>query len=399
MPAPRGRDLELTRRRLTDWLAAQLPQADSLRLSELTGPGATGFSSDTLMFDLDYREGGREVHRALVARIQPTGFQVFPEYDLGLQFGVQQALAPTGVPTARMLWREEDAGVLDAPFSVMEHVEGRVPNDTPPYHMGGWITEIQPEERASIWWSGLEVLARIHRLDWQALGLGFLGPQGREAPAQRGAAERRSEGQGREAPAQRAEGERSSEGRGASLLERHLDYYSAFLAWAWDDKPHPTCTPALEWLYQNRPRDPEPVALCWGDARIGNMIFRDHRCVAVLDWEMARLGSPEEDLAWWIFLDRHHSEGVGVPRLAGFPSREETVARYEEWSGHRVRHLDYYERFAAMRFSVIMARLAKQMQAYGVLPPDSDFGVTNPCSRLLTILLDLPDPASPERAP
>ncbi len=381
MPAPRGRDLELTRRRLTNWLAAQLPQADSLRLSELTGPGATGFSSDTLMFDLDYREGGREVHRALVARIQPTGFQVFPEYDLGLQFGVQQALAPTGVPTARMLWREEDAGVLDAPFYVMERIEGRIPNDNPPYHMGGWITEIQPEERASIWWSGLEVLARIHRLDWQALGLGFLGPQGRESPAQR------------------AEGPRSSEERGASPLERHLDYYRAFLAWAWDDKPHPTCTPALEWLYQNRPRDPEPVALCWGDARIGNMVFRDHRCVAVLDWEMARLGSPEEDLAWWIFLDRHHSEGVGVPRLAGFPSREETVARYEEWSGHRVRHLDYYERFAAMRFSVIMARLAKQMQAYGVLPRDSDFGVTNPCSRLLTVLLDLPDPASPERPP
>ena len=383
MPAPRGRDLELTRRRLTDWLAARLPQADSLRLSEFTGPGATGFSSDTLMFDLDTREGGREVHRALVARIQPTGFQVFPEYDLGLQFGIQQALAPTDIPTARMLWREEEAGVLDAPFYVMERVEGRIPNDNPPYHMGGWITEIQPEERASIWWSGLEVLARIHRLDWQTLGLGFLAePQ-----------------QGREAPAQRAEGERSSEGRGASPLERHLDYYSAFLAWAWDDKPHPTCTPALEWLYQNRPRDPEPVALCWGDARIGNMVFRDHRCVAVLDWEMARLGSPEEDLAWWVFLDRHHSEGVGVPRLAGFPSREETIARYEEWSGHRVRHLDYYERFAAMRFSVIMARLAKQMQATGVLPPDSDFGVTNPCSRLLSVLLDLPDPSSPDRAP
>ena len=67
--------------------------------------------------------------------------------------------------------------------------------------------------------------------------------------------------------------------------------------------------------------------------------------------------------------------------------------------GPRVRHLDYYERFAAMRFAVIMARLSKQMQAYGVLPPDSDFGVTNPCSRLLTLLLDLPDPASPERAP
>jgi aminoglycoside phosphotransferase (APT) family kinase protein len=389
MPAPRGRDLELTRRRLADWLAAQLPEAEGLRLSELSGPGATGFSSDTLMFDLDYREDDRVVHRPLVVRIQPTGFQVFPEYDLGLQFGIQQALAPTDVPTARMLWREEEAGVLDAPFYVMERVEGSIPNDNPPYHMGGWVTEIRPEERASIWWSGLEVLARIHRLDWRALGLDFLEPE----------AERSSEPQGREAPAQRGEAERSSERPDGTQLERHLDYYSSFLAWAWDEKPHPTCTPALEWLYQNRPRDPEPVTLCWGDARIGNMVFRDYRCVAVLDWEIARLGSPEEDLAWWLFLDRHHSEGVGVPRLAGFPSREETIARYEKWSGHRVRHLDYYERFAAMRFSVIMARLSKQMQAHGVLPPDSDFGVTNPCSRLLSLLLDSPDPVSPERAP
>jgi aminoglycoside phosphotransferase (APT) family kinase protein len=383
LPAPRGRDLELTRRRLTEWFADRLPEADGVRLSELTGPGATGFSSDTLMFDLDYSERGREVHRPLVARIQPTGFQVFPEYDLGLQFEVQRALEPTDVPTARMLWREEEAGVLDAPFYVMERVDGCIPTDNPPYHMGGWVTGIQPEERASMWWTGLEVLARIHRLDWQALGLDFLD----------------AEGQGREAPAERGAAERSSDRRDVTPLERHLDYYSAFLAWAWDDEPHPTCTPALEWLYQNRPRDPEPVALCWGDARIGNMVFQDHCCVAALDWEMARLGSPEEDLAWWLFLDRHHSEGVGVPRLPGFPTREETVARYEEWSGHRVRHLAYYERFAAMRFSVIMARLSRQMQAHGVLPPDSDFGVTNPCSRLLTVLLDLPDPASPERAP
>ena len=370
MPAPRGRDLELTRRRLTDWFSARLPEAESIRVSALTGPGATGFSSDTLMFDLDTRERGREVHRPLVVRIQPTGFQVFPEYDMGRQFGIQQALAPTAVPTARMHWSEEDAAVLGAPFYVMERVEGRIPSDNPPYHMGGWMTEIQPEERASIWWSGLEVLARIHGLDWEALGLGHL--------ARPGGAERSAEGPG----------------RGASPLERHLDDYSAFLAWAWDGKPHTTCTPALEWLYQNRPQEPERLVLCWGDARIGNMIFRDNRCVAVLDWEIATLGSPEEDLAWWLYLDRHHSEGVGVPQLPGFPSREETVARYEEWSGHRVRHLDYYERFAALRFSVIMARLARQMQAYGLLPADSDFGVTNPCSRLLARLLDLPDPVA-----
>ncbi len=360
MPAPRGRDLELTRKRLAEWFGGKLPHARDIRVGELSGPGTTGFSNDTLMFDLEWREGNAQRRQPLVARIKPTGFQVFPEYDLGRQFRVQQVLGGTDVPVARMYWQEDDESTLGAPFYVMERIAGQIPTDNPPYHAGGWVTEIAPEDRAALWWSGLEVLARIHRLDWRALGFDFLG-----------------------------EG-----GDAAKLLERHLDYYESYLAWALDGASHPTCTPALAWLRKNRPAGEQPVVLCWGDARIGNMIFRDSRCVAVLDWEMAQLGSPEEDLAWWLYLDRHHSEGIGAPRLPGFPSREETVARYQEWTGSEVRHLDYYERFAALRFSVIMARLARQMKAYGVIPPDSDFESTNPCSRLMAQLLGLPDPGT-----
>src|SRR5690606_8522169 len=98
-----------------------------------------------------------------------------------------------------------------------------------------------------------------------------------------------------------------------------------------------------------------------GDARIGNMIFRDRRCVAVLDWEMATLGPPEMDLGWFLLLDRHHSEGIGVPRLAGLPGPAETVARYEERLGRRVAHLAFWELFAAWRFAVILRRVAQQM--------------------------------------
>ncbi len=361
MPAPRGRDLEVTRQRLSDWFAARLPDADSIRISDLKGPGNTGFSNDTLMFDLAVREAGRERTEPLVVRIQPIGFQIFPEYDLSRQFKIQQMLGDSDVPVARMYWQEEDPGILDAPFYVMERIEGRIPTDNPPYHAGGWVTEIEPEERAAIWWSGVETMTRIHRLDWSARGFGFL-----------------------------AEPE-----RGTTPLEQHLDYYERYLAWTWDEKPHPTCTPALEWLHRNRPSETEPVVLSWGDSRVGNMIFHENRCAAVLDWEMARLGSPEEDLAWWIFIDRHHSEGIGTERLPGFPGRDETVARYEEWTGHRVRHLDYYERFAAMRFAVIMIRVAQQMKFYEVLPADVEFEITNPCSRLLARLMDLPDPAAP----
>jgi aminoglycoside phosphotransferase (APT) family kinase protein len=261
-----------------------------------------------------------------------------------------------------MFWEESDPSVLGAPFYVMQRVEGRIPTDNPPYHVGGWMTEIQPVQRAALWWSGLDVLARIHRLDWKGLGLAFL--------------------------------ERS--GPGATPLDRELAYYERYLDWAWKPErgPHPVCAPALEWLKARRPREPEPTVLCWGDARIGNMIFRDFRCAAVLDWEMAVLASPEMDLAWWLFLDHHHSAGLGAPRLPGFPEREESLARYEALTGHRPRHLDYYERFAAFRFSVIMIRLAQQMMEYGALPADSAFEVDNIPSRLLAGMLDLPSPGS-----
>ena len=49
------------------------------------------------------------------------------------------------------------------------------------------------------------------------------------------------------------------------------------------------------------------------------MVFQDAGCAAVLDWEMVTVASPALDLAWWIFIDRHHSEGCETPRLAGFP--------------------------------------------------------------------------------
>jgi aminoglycoside phosphotransferase (APT) family kinase protein len=357
MPTP-VRDLTLTRQRLATWLATQLPQAENLRLSELTGPSNTGFSNDTLMLDLHHEEHGQARHESLVVRIKPTGFQVFPEYDLRRQYRVMQLLASTDVPVPELRWFEVDETVLGAPFYVMTRIDGQVPTDNPPYHVGGWVTEIAPQDRATIWWSGLEVLARIHRLDWRALGFGSVLAASEADP-----------------------------------LARQLDEYERFLAWAARGKPQPVSEAALDWLRDHRPRGPEPLALCWGDARIGNMIFRDYRCVAVLDWEMATLANPEQDLAWWLFLDRHHSEGLDAPRLPGFPSRGDTVARYQELTGHRLRHLDYYEVFAGFRFAVIMIRVTQQMIRQGLLPPDSDFESNNLVTRLLVKMLDLPAPA------
>jgi len=354
----RGRDLAKTRASFAAWLARALPDAHDLTVSELTPPGATGFSNDTLFFELGQRGAAGPARESLVLRIQPTENQVFPDYDLGKQIRCLQLLAKTPVPVARVRWFEPDASVLGAPFYVMERVEGRIPSDNPPYHVGGWLAEAPERERTALWWSAVETLAAIHRLDWRAAGFGFLeDPDDARSP-----------------------------------LAVQLDQYRRYFAWAARGRPHPTCEDALAWLEANAPRG-EPTALQWGDARIGNMIFQEGRCVAVLDWEMVTLGSPEADLAWFLFLDRHHCEGVGAPRLAGFPGREETVARYAEQTGHAPAHLHYYEVFAAFRFSVIMMRLAQQFVALGLIPKDSTFETDNIPSRMLAKLLELPAPS------
>ena len=80
MPPPR-RDLDKTRALLEDWFRARHPAASEVRVGPLSGPAATGFSSDTLLFDLTLVAGGvRSVH-ALVCRAEPSGFGVFPRYE------------------------------------------------------------------------------------------------------------------------------------------------------------------------------------------------------------------------------------------------------------------------------------------------------------------------------
>jgi aminoglycoside phosphotransferase (APT) family kinase protein len=360
MPTPWQRDLAADRERLGRWLAARLPGAEGLRLGELRAPQSSGFSNDTLLFEAGYESGGRAHSEALVARIQPTGFQIFPSYDMALQFRTLELLAKTEVPVPRARWLEtSDASVLGAPFYLMGQVPGRVPPDNPPYHVSGWVAEIPPEERAALWWGGISCMAKIHRLDWRAAGFAFL-----DRPE-----------------------------RGATALDQQLAYYADYLAWAADGRAQPTVEAAFTWLREQRPAD-EPTVLSWGDARIGNILFDGVRPAAVLDWEMVGIGSPEMDLAWQIFLDRHHSEGIGQPRLAGFPTYEETVERYQALTGFEVRHLHYYQVFAGFRFGVIMLRIAQQLLAYGLLdePAARAFERDNTVTRLLAKLLDLPAP-------
>ncbi|MCG8591032.1 MAG: phosphotransferase family protein [Proteobacteria bacterium] len=335
MPGPKDRDLAQTQAQLEAWLAPRLEAEGPVRIEGLQGPSETGFSSDTLLFDAHYRRAGREACEPLVARLKPSGFTVFQHYDVEIQYRVMDALADTPVPVPRMRWFEASAGPLGAPFYVMDRVAGRVPSDSPPMHTGGWVYDLSPEDQAALWWNGLDALAAVHRLDWRALGFQFL-----DHPE-----------------------------AGDGFLQQQLNEYDAFLDWGLDRSRYPLLERAFAYLREAAPEN-QPDGVCWGDARLGNQIFDGLKCVAVLDWEMVRLGNPVDDLAWWLAIDRCFYEGIGIDRLPGFPEKAATVARWEERTGREAAHLEYYEVLALFRFSAIMARVGLQMKHYGILPAD-----------------------------
>jgi aminoglycoside phosphotransferase (APT) family kinase protein len=353
----RQRDLDEVRRALAAWLRRQLPAASGLEVSALRAPKA-GVSNETFLFEIDYRLGGATRHEKLVARLEPRDFLVFPEYDLGRQYEVMACLADSPVPVPAVRWLERDPASLGGAFYVMDAVEGEVPSEVPSYHVYGWVHDAPVERRTRVWWNGLETLARIHALDWRGLGLGFLG----EPASPRDA------------------------------IDRQLAYWDRYLALVRSEGPaQPTLDAALAWLQANA-YTPRRVALCWGDSRLPNMMFRDDRVAAVLDWEMAFLGDPEADLAWWCFLDWANNEGYGGPHLEGIPGPAETLARYAELSGHPVEQAHWNEVFAAFRYGVILGRVAIRMREIGASLPADDWESNNVCTQALARLLDLPPP-------
>ena len=354
MPQPLERDLQDTQKRLERWLEARLPAATDLRIEKLRGPSDTGFSSDTLMFDLSRTEAGREVREPLVARLEPSSaFPIFPSYDVALQFEIMRAMGESGVPVPVMRWLERDPGPLGQPFYVMDHVEGRVPTDRPPYHQGGWVFELSPGDRTALWWNGLEAMCQVHLLDPEDATFDCL----------------------------------PRPGAGERPIDSQLRYYDDFMSWGMERAELPLLEQSLAWLRANAPAD-EPTGICWGDSRLANQIFDGLRCIAVIDWEMVFRGNPEADLGWWIAMDRCFSEGIGLERVPGLPGRDETAARWEERTGRRAANLAYYELFAVFRFSVIMARIGGQMKYYELVPPDHDFAQTNLGSVVLARMLD-----------
>jgi aminoglycoside phosphotransferase (APT) family kinase protein len=346
---------------LTRWLATRLADGASPSVSNVETPASNGFSNETILCSASWKESGTTVERPLVVRVAPTRHTLFLDADFSVQYRVMSALhgAGSGVPLPKLGWYEEDPQWFGVPFFTMDKVEGKVPTDGPPYTIEGWVVDATPQEQERMWWSGLEAMAKVHRTDWRRHGLDWLGnPSGTDHG-----------------------------------IGHQLDYYRRFLDSTAKGRPQPVAEATWEWLLAHRPEERGDVVLCWGDSRIGNIIWDDFRPAAVLDWEIATLGQPELDLGWWLYFDRQFSEGIGQPRPPGFPSHEDTAARYSELIGRPMNDLFYYQVFSGFRFAVIMCRLADLLTESGFVPEGSDLATNNLATQFLATLLELPPPA------
>lgn len=322
-PTPLLDDTETTRKKLENWLSEF--RGTPVAIPRLEIPEATGMSNVTLLFDVEWNENGEQRSEPLVARLQPEIERpVFPNYDLSLQYEVMDAVGRSSdIPVPQLRGLETDKSLLGVQFYFMKRTDGLIPTDMPPYNMDGWMMhQTSHAQRKSLWHCAVDTMASFHRLDYQAMGFGKLHEEGK------------------------------------TPLQQQLSYWEGYLEWALEGAGHEICSAALRWLQENQPPQ-EPTVLCWGDARLGNIIFKESldEVAAVLDWEMAVLGNPVQDLAWFNYMDSTFAEGLGMPRLEGLPSYEDTIARWESASGYSAASYNYYLIFAAMRYGLILSRI------------------------------------------
>jgi len=347
MSIPSQRDALTLQTVMRDWLSARMPDATHIDLPPVRAAEG-GSSSETLFIDPIVTRGGETRQHHWVLRIQATGHQVYQDPSVERQFRVMEMVARQGgVPVPAVLWFEGDAGLLGAPFFVMDRVEGAVPHER--YHSQGVLFDATPAERRAMWLSGIRAMAAIHAIDpahAAFLGRPELGPTG---------------------------------------LDQEIAAWDGYLSWA-DVPAHPVLVRARQWLTDHAPAH-RPTGVAWGDARLGNMIFRDGQCVAVLDWETASLGGAETDLGWWLYYDWWITEGTGVQRLEGIGGREETIRAWEDAAGRHAEAMDWHEMFGTYRFAIISERAIALAVAAG-----AQLGVTggdsNPAVARLRQLLE-----------
>jgi aminoglycoside phosphotransferase (APT) family kinase protein len=245
------------------------------------------------------------------------------------------------VRIARPVLRCTDPEVFEAPFYVMERIDGAPVRSSVP---AGWA--------AAPWTHGqaldelIDALVSIHDVDWRACGLSDLAHPG-------------------------------------PYLARQVARWLAQLD-SYGGRDLPSARQIGDWLEERRPAE-QALALCHGDYKLDNVLFAPSappRLLAVVDWEMASIGDPLIDLAWALIF-HPGPEGtmpLGVAKEAKFslghlPGRRDLVARYGKTSGRETTMLGWYDVFARWKLAIVLeGSYAKYLRGESDKPIHELFG-------------------------
>jgi aminoglycoside phosphotransferase (APT) family kinase protein len=265
---------------------------------------------------------------SFVLRRPPMGAVLATAHDMGREHKIIAGVGRTTVPVPRALGLCTDDAVNGAPFYIMSYVEGVVLHDSE----ATAATFDDPADRAELGESVISVLAALHTVDPDEVGLGDLG-------------------------------------RREAYLDRQLKRWRT----QWESsktRELPAMEETYELLVAAKP-DQHHTGIVHGDYRLGNMLVDPQRnaVAAVLDWELCTLGDVLADVGYvlnnWAGPGETTVHGAAqYPTVVGgFPSREELVARYCELTGFEVTDIEYYRSFQAWRLAAIvegvMARYLK----------------------------------------
>ncbi len=274
-----------------------------------------GMSNPT--FILTDRAGQR-----YVLRKKPPGKLLPSAHAVDREFQVISALWNTDVPVARPYVLCQDPSVIGTDFYIMSFVEGRV-------FRVQTLPHLEPAARQAIYTAMIDTLAKLHNVDYQAVGL-------------------------------------ESYGRVGGYLSRQVTRWSQqYEASKTDDLP--AMDKLMAWLLKHIPADDE-TTIAHGDYRLENLIFHltEPRVLAVIDWELGTLGAPLSDLAYNC-LPYHVSDPTrgDITNLDyasyGIPSEEEQVARYCAQTGRKeIEHWNFYVVLSLFRLAAISQGVYKR---------------------------------------
>ncbi len=266
-------------------------------------------------------------------RRPPLGKRLGSAHDMGREQRVVSALAGTTVPVAPVAGFCEDESVNEAPFYVMEFVEG-------PILRGLAEADAFPDEgdRRAIGERVVDTLVEIHAVDPDAVGLGDLG-------------------------------------RKEDYVARQLHRWQG----QWE-KSKTRELPAIDAVHERlAARIPEqgPATIVHGDYRLDNMILTPQgEVAAVVDWELCTLGDPLADVGLlMVYWPEPGEELVALGQPAtlapGFPKREELKARYAERSGRDLSQLDFFVALGYWKLAIILEGVYARYAAgqYGKVDP------------------------------